>query len=521
MDWKRIVDAADGRPQSLAWIVDQPSADVAALATLLLLEEAPHPAAALVAAAAWRGNSAPPIQAALAPHVAPALAAWRADPHWAERAIGDRARLELPWGVAVMSGALRDRPAAQHDAVAVVLRCGDSDAVVRCLAALGADGWRALGDDLRAALLAQAPAPALGRVWDALDEARRAAAAQRAAATPGDAARLIGSIGAAAWDATDRALRRRLIDAAVRDPVMMVHTARAWAGMTDDEHERLIAAATAHAKAWNALDLLSALGAAGRATLAAKQRAALDALALEHPDAWRVLAWRAADAGWRALTGDARAAVLAAAQRDGRNVPLLLRAIDGAGWRAMDDRERGRLAAVVHRAPDALFSCPPTLWRDLVGADLPRATEIPQVAIAHWRPEDAAADLGALPPTHQAVVLALAPWRTEDAASDSARMQRLRAAWNALTADARVALATTHPLVLAPVAAAWDGNGRRGRRPPPRRLRGARAASSCRRRARRHRRMPWIGASSSMQRLDGRRRSTTSPGAQPTMTMRR
>ena len=455
MDWRRIIDAANGRPQSLAWFVRRGTdADVAALATLLLLEEAPHAAAALVAAARSPDEIAPPVRAALAPPVRAALAAWSADPHWANRAIGDRALLGLPWGVADMSGALRNDPAALRDAIAIVLHMGSVESVAHCLNALGAAGWAALDEDRRDALLARADPADLGRVWGALDGAQRAAATQRAESSADAAARLIGRIGADAWTATDRALRRRLIDAAARDPESVGETAPAWTGMTADERERLITAVMAPgASGLAATLLLYRLGAARRAVLTAAQRAGIEARAPK-VDAWRVLAWRAADAGWGALTDEERRVVFADAQRNAARASVLIRDVGVAGWRAMTADERSRLAAAVRLAPDALFACPPALWGHLAGDALPPATNSSARALVYWSAEDGDDDLGGLPPSHQALVLALAPWRPEDAAKDSVRMQRLRAAWNQTPADERVALATGRPLVLPTVAAA-------------------------------------------------------------------
>ena len=79
MDWTVIRDAATGRANALNRVVRRSSDECAALGTLLLLEETPHPAAAPVAAARSPNEIAPLVRAALAPLVAPA--AWRADPH--------------------------------------------------------------------------------------------------------------------------------------------------------------------------------------------------------------------------------------------------------------------------------------------------------------------------------------------------------------------------------------------------------------------------------------------------------
>ena len=453
MDWTVILGAATGQAAALEQVVERPSSDRAALQTLLPLDEAPHPAAALVAAATVQEDLAAPIQAALAPYVAPALAAWRADPHWAERVVGDQARRNLPRGVARMVGALRDRPAAHHDAVAIVVRSGDSFAISRCLDALGVAGWRALEADRRAALLQKAPPAALGRVWSALDDAQRADATQQAASSARSAARLIGRIGAAAWDATDPALRRALIDAVARDPYWVHKTAPAWTGMTDDERDVLARAVIEQGDAPDAFALLEDLGVAGRAMLTADRRAALDARAREN-DAVRVRLLRVADGDGEALTDAERTAILAAAEREPWRVADLLRAIGATGWRALRADERERLAAIVRRTPDALFSCPPALWADLAGKNPPPANVLPKDIAEYWLDEDADADLGGLPPSHQAVVLALAPWRRKEAAPDSVRMQRLRAAWDQTPADERVALAIAHPLMLATVAAA-------------------------------------------------------------------
>ena len=457
MNWNRIINAAAGQRADLPHIArEEFFHGGAALATLLLMDAAPHPEAALVAVAGatWRRNDPLPIQAALADDVAPALASWRADPLWALRAAWGR------WGegVAVLVGALRDRPAALRDAADLVLRSGDQWSVERCLAALDPAGWTALEGEQRAALLKKARAAALGRVWTALDETQRAAAAQAAASDSVGAALLVRTIGAAAWDATDPALRARLIDAVARVPENLPATAPAWTGMTDAERATMTMAVIERGDARDAVRLLDALGSDGRAALTADLRAALDMRGMERA-AWRVLALRAADAGWDALTADERGAVLAELERRSRGPAYLLRAVGAAGWRAMDPKERDRLAAAARGAPDALFRCPPTLWSAVAGDALPPATAIAWRAMDDWCAEDAESDLGGLPPSHQAVVLALAPWRTEEATRDSVRVQRLLAAWDAMTDDDRAALATAHPLAPAMVAAAARRRG--------------------------------------------------------------
>ena len=455
MTWDDVIGAMDGRPEALNRIlrhVHDSCNDDAAQDALLLLDDAPHPAAALVAAVTSWEEIAALTSAALAPQIDAALAAWRADPLWAERAIGAEARKRLMDGVPRLAGALRDRPAALRDAVAILVRDGDARDVARGLDEIGAAGWRALADDQRAALLARTDASSLGWDWMTLDETQRATATQEAAGASDVAARLIGRIGAAAWQATNSALRARLIAAAVRGPFGVSDTAPAWPGMTDAERERLIAATPALGAA-NAIGLLESLGVAGRASLTAAQRATIEARAKSNY-AWRVRLLQIADAGWDAVSAAKRTAAIAEAEEDGRKTPQLLRIVGAAGWSAMRADERARLAAAVRTVPHAIFFCPPTLWRSLADGSLPSATTIPWIATRQWRAEDADADLGGLPPAHQALVLARAPWRPEDAAKDSVRVRRLRAAWDALPDDERAALATAHPSVLAFVAAA-------------------------------------------------------------------
>ena len=460
--------ASQGQSAALNAIVRRGNADDGAtLATLLLLEEAPHPAAALVVVAKIRRQIAPPMGAALIPRVAPALAAWRADPHWGKRLVAADGQWRATALVAPVIDALLDRPAALRDAVAILLRDGDDADMLHCLMALGSSGWAALDADQRVALLEDAPAAALGWVWNALDEEQRMAAVQAVESDSFIAAKLIGRIGAAAWEATASSLRSRMIDAVVRSPNGMAWSAPAWTGMTDREREALATAMIERGRAFDAFRLLDDLGPAGRAALTAAQRAALESRALE-VDARRVLAWRAADGGWTALSDTERTAILTAAVRPAEQAPgreeerdrwtsaALLRTVGVAGWTAMREDERARLAAAVRRDPDALFRCPPALWSDLADDAPPPASTIPADAPTFWRAEDAAADLGRLPPSHQTLVLALAPWRQEDASSGSARVRRLLAAWGDLTADDRVALATAHPAAAAVVAGcAW------------------------------------------------------------------
>ena len=458
-DWRLIISAAEDRPNAIERIVSHARIDnLAGLATLLLLEKSPPGEAALVVVAkTLQLSEAPgPMQAALAPQLAPALATWRADPQWAVRMVGAAAQEGLASGVSYAPVALRSHPAALRDAVAIVLRDCAAHDVARCLDALGADGWAMLEDAQRTAVASTIDASFLGWSWTRLDAPQRAAAARQAASSTNDAANvvawLIRRIGAAAWRTTEPTLRRELINVVASAPWRVAVTAPAWTGMTDDERARLIAAVVAHGTPWDALLLLDALGAVGRATLTAEQRAALDGRAMEGPGAWRVLAWRAADVGWDALSAKERRAVLAMGQDD-RRTPDVLRTVGAAGWSALRPDEQAHLALVRYR-PHVLFECPPALWADLAGKDLPPAPYVPWNALKTWRAEDVDDDLGRLPAAHQALVLALAPWRREDAAPDSVRLQRLRAAWRALQADDRVALVRAHPSVLPTVAAA-------------------------------------------------------------------
>ena len=450
MNWRWIIRAADGRMTAIERIVRRRTDDdCAALATLLLLDETPPAAAALVALPVMPL----PVQAALAEAIEPALAAWRADPQWPGRAVSARARLRLVWGVAAAVRVLRAAPAALHNAVAVVLRSGVSDAVAHCIDALGVAGWRALADDQRAALLARADVEAIGGVWSALDEAQRAATAQRAALHPENAARLIASIAADDWQATAPTVRTFLIDAAAGDPWNIHYAAPAWAGMTSDERARLMTAIYEHNSWMPANMLIAELGVAGLAALPVDQRVALAVKArLEEIVTWPVSSVSSA-AQWDALTEEERGAVLVSAQRAAARAARLLRVVGAARWETFPQNDRKRIAALIRRSPSALFACPPAVWADVAGDRLPPATEAGARAAHHWRAEDADADLGGLPPAHQALVFALAPWRAADAASDSVRMQRLRVAWESMTTDERVALATAHPSVLAVVAA--------------------------------------------------------------------
>ena len=458
MDWKGIIGAAVGRPDAIERVVRRARInDYAALATLLLLDEAPPAAAALVVTAKMASRSALLIAAALAPQIDAALAAWRADPSQADHAIGCETRRQLATGAAEMVGFLTHRPDALRAAVVQVIRSGDRWTARRCLDALGAAGWRALDDDLRAALLAHMNVDDLGQGWGTLDEAHQANAVRSAEPDPSVAAQLIGRIAPAAWQATNPTLRQRLIDAVLRSPSSIHLTASAWSGMTNDERAQLATSVLVHGCALDAYLLLDRLCADGSGALDDDLRAALMARATEDA-VWRPPlrppALCGADADRKAWTDGERSMAIAAAERSAWSASDLLRAVGATGWNAMRADERARLAAAVRRSPDALFRCPPALWRALAEGPLPSSTDRLADAVDHWRAEDADADLGDLPPTYQTLVLALARWRPDDATPDSVRLQRLLGAWSALAEDARDALVKAHPRVLSTVAAA-------------------------------------------------------------------
>ena len=157
-EWDVILNAAIGRAVRLIRSLIGSTRTIGPLA-----------AAPPVAAATVREGLAPPTQATPAPPTQAAPADWRADPQWVARAVSANARSRLPWGVAPLVGALRDRPAALRGAVASVLRDGPSRDVARCLDldARGAAGRRAPEEDQRAAQLEEGARrctrPGLGR----------------------------------------------------------------------------------------------------------------------------------------------------------------------------------------------------------------------------------------------------------------------------------------------------------------------------------------------------------------------
>ena len=463
MNWTQIINAAAGQADALFSIMYRiPDRTHAALATLLLLDDAPHPTTALVVLP----MTSLPVQAALAAHVAPALAAWRADPLWPERAVSRQARERLAWCVVGMVVALREHPAAQRDAIDLVLDHGDERNVEDLLYQIGVDGWRKLDADRRDTLLKKAPAEALAWIWTDLNKSQREKAALDVLFHSYSSALFIGNIGDVAWRTTDPNLRDRLIFKAVIRSTDIDATARTWPGMTADERKKLAMNVIDHRDASAASLLLDRLGTAGRATLTDDQRARLESLAMARC-AWSVLKHRITDAGWGTapVTGwgaasvKDRSAALAAAEQSAMCAADLLRTVGAAGWDAMSPDEQERIATVIRANPRSIVHCPPALWRALAVHPLPPATEMPTSVIGGWRAEDVDVDLSHLPPAHRAVLLGSAMWRWDDVAKESVRMQRLCDAWNEMTADERVDVATAHPFVLAAVAAAARRRG--------------------------------------------------------------
>ena len=411
----------------------------------------------------WNRAFLPMVQAALRPQIAAALAAWRADPTWADR-FADSALKETMIEIVLDEiKTLCTLPAAQRDdldelrnAVDIVLHLDRSSIVGDALEALGVAGWRALDDDRRRALLEKAPVEAYGWIWTELDATRHEKAVQEAISRRSTAPGFIRSIGAR-WEAVDPTLRARLLnffgDFEVHGVLMC---ASLVPFMSNDERTTFVNAMLKCVHEGTALPLLEKLGAAGRMKLTAEQRAAIEARVPTN-DSWHmgmVRALRAADIVWTDASDEDRRTMLSSAKQGYTDVSELLSIVGVAGWRALPEDERRQLAEVVRRTPDALFRCPPALWADLAGDDLPPATDVPWNTPERWRIEDADADLSALSAAHQALVLALAPWRPEDITPDSARMQRLSAAWNEMSAHQRVSLVLSHPHVLPMVAAA-------------------------------------------------------------------
>ena len=477
MQWEMIRAAAAGHPSACAALLwDASVDDIGALATLLLLDPTSHPTAALVAIG-WEvvaGTTSfqsvlpqPPMYAALAPLVAPALAAWRADPQWLNDAVRaaeewrfarrdvsqDRVRWRLARGVTQATGALRAHGDALRDAVAVVLRDGDRVAIRRCLASLDADAWRTLDDALRQALLAQATPDELGSVWDALSAVQHTQMVNAAAQSPDGAAQLIGAIGPKAWQEVHSVLRDVLIKSAVRDPQNVFLAAPAWTGMTDAERQTLTEAVIRRNNALGAAYFLESLGIDGRRLLTPEQRAHLYDCAQTYAP-WNVTLMRIADDGWNALSPQARRTEIAAAERDSWRIAPLLCAIGATRWRVMEQEERDRLTAIVRRTPLALFDCDPALWAVFAKDCLPSPIDASLAATEYWPADDGAADLSGLSEAHRVFFRAFAPWRKKDAARQSARALRLLDDWNNMKDDDRVALATHYPPVLAIVAAA-------------------------------------------------------------------
>ena len=454
IEWPVIFNAANGHAKSLNRIARGIVVDGGeALAALALMDDHPHPAAVMVAVADTRWlTGAPLINAALAPHVATALAVWRADPEWLSRALSYDALVRVASGVARMLGDLRAYPDALHAAVDVALHYRAGNASFKDF---GEDDWQALTDEQRAAIIVSSFPEPLGEIWGYLDDSQRTIAVEGGARTPPFAARLIIRIDPAAWKETDQNLRRTLIERVASDRPSITDTAPAWAGLTTDDHETLVNAVMQYEDRDAILfRLLDKMGSAGRKALTADLRAKIETIA-QNRDAQVILAWRGVDAGWDKASDEERQAVIAAVERLPWIGPSLLRAIGIAGWNAMTADEKARIAAAVRRDSRTFFHCPPALWGALAGDALPPAKDIWPDARRYWRAEDAAADLSLLSPAHQATVLACAEWLPEDVAATTDRLTRFLDAWNKMTEDERRALMTidsTAPITVAAAA---------------------------------------------------------------------
>ena len=322
--------------------------DTARVMTAVSLDESPPAAAALGAAAAalerMRGIE-PLIHAALAPQIAAALAAWRADPTWADHIAAAYSEAKVMNVVLIdismrsrQIAALRDAPAALHDAVtalrdavAIMVRLDQRWSVAPCLEALGADGWRALEADQRNALLTRAAPDELGCIWGALDEKQRTAT--------------VNALASVTRELADTAAQRLAAQARA--------AAEAWTeeaqGETDPEKAAQIAAAA---------DLL-----AHAALLAEDSDAAMRVKAVHEAQAAAIVVMAAAPpapvadsvaAIWK-VTGELD--VLLAEEASA--VARFIGRIGADGWKAFDANLRERLINIVVRPPRPVLSTAP------------------------------------------------------------------------------------------------------------------------------------------------------------------
>ena len=469
MDWTSTLSGARGRRDALKWMLRTASAAEQSLfVTLVILDPSPEPPTALTAATLAVSDSpmrtvAPLVLPLLAPQVRAATSAWRSHPTWARTVVGDHGHDRLIRGVASIARLFRGDAATLDAIVTLALHDGDAAALDRCAESLGADGWRAADPRLRAEAehrMRIATPTAFGFVWDALDDAQRVAVVQRLEDSD-DAAELIGRIGAAAWQATDRTLRRRLIETATLHPWRLDRCASAWGGMDDDEIASIAAAAADHESDRAASALLSRIGRIGRKRLGVNQRAALERSAAAS-DAWTVFLLRAQDFPWSRFPRRMRDRAILEAERAPDFAAALLCAVGTDGWRAMSRTEQEGVRIGALRQSSWFFRCPPALWADIAAGVPPPIAACPYDAAGDWTLDDLPASL---PPLYHTLALGAAPWNDADGAGagrrTARRMTQLLAAWRALSDSERRSVAHACPHALPAVAVAARRRRRR------------------------------------------------------------
>ena len=452
MSRMRLIGAAEGRREGLRWALnDAEIRAIMPLMTLAVIDDAPSPQLALTAAARGMDTTAGPLLVSLlAPHLRPAIAAWRRDPMWLCAAVRSDKHQRLIRCVARLCGTFRDDPAALDDAVAVLLRDAGGEIIGDGIAALGAAGWRVLDVRKQVDLFRQAfawPPYALGAVWEALSPKQRDMTLQLIGKHATLSAYFLERLSVDVWSSLSPDWQRRLVARAASTPWTHL-PASLWSDMDDDAVATWVNAILARKNEWEALTALQSLGVA-RTRLTADQRAAIEQIAGQK-HWWRIALFRVADDGWATAATDRRRAIIETAVADEANVAALLRAIGVSGWMAMDADEHERIRTCVRRKPTSFFLCPPALWRHLQFSDPPPLAACPSEAFARW---DAASDIGPLPWPYHAVVLALAPWSAADVRGETERMERLVHVWCAMTEAERDALIESQPLALPVIAA--------------------------------------------------------------------
>ena len=222
----------------------------------MLLDDLPAESSTLASIAdssAWAQGIIPLFGAALNPQFSLALTMWRIDPQWADRISDGKVKATLPDLIAGVLDLLREDRNALHSFVDVVLRDGDQASAERLRDELGVDGWAALDDDRRRALLEKVPAEAADRVRAAPDETPRATAPSDEAAQPhaaqahaaedwerlvaADLSRMSPSHRTAALS-----LARWRIADITPDSVRMQQLSESWNALTADERVDLVLA---------------------------------------------------------------------------------------------------------------------------------------------------------------------------------------------------------------------------------------------------------------------------------------